>query len=756
MRAQRRRLRRSPRRSLRRCSAVVCLLVAGAVLAPQAWSQPLVLALDESVSGEKHLRPAFLRSDDGEATRTAYYARLDAATLGEAIDAAGPSAGIAVEVMPGQHITSRALRRERRSEGGMTWAGTIEEDPFGYIVLTVERGAMSGRLAFDGRIFDVRYGGEGRQVIYEVPPEGGASCGSETGMFQAPPLRPFSLRQEDRPAPTRRSSPSEQGSLSADTVLVMFIYTEETDAKLGVGLKAFVQSMLDITNLHFFNSGVPGYMALSGVYRAPELEGLSTVEALDFLRSADSGLSNKPFYRDLAERRAGAGADIVTLLRESGDYCGIGSIPRPSGGASTGYNVLKRGCSQVLNNFTHELGHNLGLIHDPLVDPGDYPFPYGHGYVDVEASPPFRTVMAYSNACARAGVSCPTVPYFSNPKLSLDGRRLGTEGRSDAARVLRQMIPVAANYFEAPRTSRPIAPDIFLETDEDGALFIVRPPQWQSAGNVVFGPLVTKPKHGAVFSVNDVHFTYTPTQNFSGVDSLVYSVHHERTPSTRIQGTIYIEIHPQPDPPFESWVAWPHVPVSVHPDSGYVEVMLSEMRDPDPLDDPSDLEARWVVSTQGLDVLEMTAGSSRELRVPMTVLDSLLIAQGAEVGAETRFFQRVIVSDGTFETEGVPSVLRLVLAERSEEGNGTVVFHGAYPNPASGTVNIGFGSPDAQAVSVELFDVLGHSVRLVERPAGAGRNEIVLDVAGLAAGTYFYRVELSETENSWRGRVVVL
>ncbi len=70
-----------------------------------------------------------------------------------------------------------------------------------------------------------------------------------------------------------------------------------------------------------------------------------------------------------------------------------------------------------------------------------------------------------------------------------------------------------------------------------------------------------------------------------------------------------------------------------------------------------------------------------------------------------------------------------------------VVLVGAYPNPFSRQATVGFALPEAQRVTVKVYDVLGREVaRLVDGEIEAGRHEAVLDGASLPSGVYLVRL----------------
>lgn len=77
-----------------------------------------------------------------------------------------------------------------------------------------------------------------------------------------------------------------------------------------------------------------------------------------------------------------------------------------------------------------------------------------------------------------------------------------------------------------------------------------------------------------------------------------------------------------------------------------------------------------------------------------------------------------------------------------------LTLSGNYPNPFRGVTNITFDLPRPSTVSVIVVDLLGRSVRSVPDQhiaAGYDRN-IRVDLSGLAAGLYFYRMQAHSDE----------
>jgi uncharacterized Ntn-hydrolase superfamily protein len=65
-----------------------------------------------------------------------------------------------------------------------------------------------------------------------------------------------------------------------------------------------------------------------------------------------------------------------------------------------------------------------------------------------------------------------------------------------------------------------------------------------------------------------------------------------------------------------------------------------------------------------------------------------------------------------------------------------------YPNPFNPTTLIQYGLPGDLYVTLTVYDVLGRAIRtLVDEPQTAGFHQVVLDMAGISTGIYFYRLE---------------
>ncbi len=140
-------------------------------------------------------------------------------------------------------------------------------------------------------------------------------------------------------------------------------------------------------------------------------------------------------------------ADLVALITDSGDGCGIAYVmvngPQPSF-ESLAFSVTVRDCIPNMT-LAHETGHNMGNAHD-RANSSVGVYPYSFGYQDPVGG--FRTVMAY--ACNPG--SCPRIRYFSNPDVTYNGRPVGIDydtsptTAADNARSMNNVRATVANW----------------------------------------------------------------------------------------------------------------------------------------------------------------------------------------------------------------------------------------------------------------------------------------------------------------------
>jgi reprolysin-like metallo-peptidase family M12B/all-beta uncharacterized protein/Kelch motif protein len=255
------------------------------------------------------------------------------------------------------------------------------------------------------------------------------------------------------------------------TIDVLVLYTPL--ARVAQGGTSAIQSLIDLgiskTNQAYQDSGV------SQRIRLVRKEEVSYTESGQMLVDITRLQAPADGYLDIAHTLRNAyGADVVHLIVNSPDYCGL-AYQMQSVSASFApwaFGVNHYACIAPIPVLAHELGHNMGLGHDLYVNPGPAPYSYSYGYVNQAAfvagapiSKRWRTVMAYNDQCAASGFYCVHLDRFSNPSLTYGADPMGHVTNADETRGLNNTAPTIAG-FRAAVIAAPSAGHFVTSTEE--------------------------------------------------------------------------------------------------------------------------------------------------------------------------------------------------------------------------------------------------------------------------------------------------
>ena len=241
------------------------------------------------------------------------------------------------------------------------------------------------------------------------------------------------------------------------TIDVAVVYTRAArEEEGGVGaIEALIDLVIAETNQALSDSGVHHRLRLvESAEVAYDETGDSLVDLPRLTDPSDGHMDEVHAMRDRV------GADLVSLMVGESDVCGRAYL-------AGAFSLTVRGCA-----FTHELGHNMGLLHDRYQvhhhEDGVRLHP-AYGYVNqraFEAGAPrsrrWATIMSYGTQCLDAYFRCWGLFRFSNPRQRDDSDPLGipfgsggsgVTGPADAAAVLNATAPAVALWRDRPASA---------------------------------------------------------------------------------------------------------------------------------------------------------------------------------------------------------------------------------------------------------------------------------------------------------------
>lgn len=258
------------------------------------------------------------------------------------------------------------------------------------------------------------------------------------------------LNQQARAVPLNGLAACDTGK----PVDVLVLYTAA--AKTAAGGKAAIEGQIaaafSSANLAYQNSAMSARITPVMVL---ETDYVSADFGTDLERLASPGDGQLDWAHSL---RDVTGADMVALIREDGEYCGIAYLLYDNSAYAANevpFSVTAWGCLST-QTFAHELGHNMGCCHangdgGGCTTGGLYSFSVGWRFYG-RGGGLYRTVMAYSPGNR--------IDNFSNPNILVDGTPTGVPiGQANEADNA-SSIGLTINTIANARCSRGPTPSI--------------------------------------------------------------------------------------------------------------------------------------------------------------------------------------------------------------------------------------------------------------------------------------------------------
>jgi hypothetical protein len=370
------------------------------------------------------------------------------------IKGVSPQDTLILNLFPDAVFTAR-LRHIEWAPGGYVWIGRIEEKQLSDVLLSVVGDIVMGSIIMPGAVYSIEYaGGEygGKKVhaIHEInqgafpPDEGHAGPVIPPENSSTAPLinKPTGTATSPKSA-MQASGQSTLNTSAPDTdafIDVMVVYTPAARAAAGgtTAMQAHVNLMISQTNTAYANSNITTRLRLV------------RTDEVSYTESGDMGLDlnritncSDGFMDIVCTWRNTYAADLVALIVENGQYCGIAWLNNSSADAPYGFSVTLRTCATANITFAHEVGHNQGMCHDWYVDgPGCEVFgwaTYSYGYVDDDPGDRWRTIMAYNTRCHDQGFNCTRILHFSNPDVLYSGQPTGVNPGTNTSCLVGQI-----------------------------------------------------------------------------------------------------------------------------------------------------------------------------------------------------------------------------------------------------------------------------------------------------------------------------
>lgn len=314
----------------------------------------------------------------------------------------------------GVELVMRPDRIEPFGKGQFSWFGTVRagNEIVGQAVVSVKDGLMIGEFSTETGRYDLKPLGDGVNALVKI--DGERRFESEVAAAQLSSLRRDLPMLLPEPSPAR----AQRGVVDPPVYRVLFPYTAPA-LEVVPDIALVAQQVIAYANQAYVNSEVNLRAEFAGLFPASQPESSSTDNSFESPLLEDlcrlfgqtvGGAENEDCFgyaSDVRAERNRVGADVVTLFRTADltSTAGIAGVCTSASGAFGVFEIDGTGSGIV---FAHEVGHIIGGGHEDSTGCSSY------SRAKQRAGGAWRTVMfsSFSNFT--------TIPYFSNPNVSVD------------------------------------------------------------------------------------------------------------------------------------------------------------------------------------------------------------------------------------------------------------------------------------------------------------------------------------------------
>lgn len=399
---------------------------------PQTSDEPVAL-------GEIHVR--------GRALRLSEQIKLQPPPLGREDEAMRE---FVFDLFDDVQLIGQIERLERHDDDRAVYYGALSNVRGGDFILAYNQGHIAATFNTPGMgSYQIRPRGDGTVAAYELDLSRLPACNAQMPVSDAvssPEIVSAEIRAKaalhqlyaaaDPVEGAVYNGTGQQGGdgegLTFTTMDVLIVHTANATAAAG-GPEA-MGAIIDLTfaraNSALINSEVGLRLRMVRSEQVTYNE-IDRETSLDDITDGTGSFSNVPTWRNQS------GADLVALI-----FHGDGGLAWIyNGNPDFGYSV--NGLSAIESTFIHEVGHNLGCLHDRDNNDLTIVYPFGHGWeFTPEGSGLLGTIMSVGSGSR--------IPYFSNPDVTYMGTAtgvpIGEPLQSNNAELIRQTKALVANF----------------------------------------------------------------------------------------------------------------------------------------------------------------------------------------------------------------------------------------------------------------------------------------------------------------------